>query len=118
MHRLETYCEPLPVVAEVDEEAMDSYASIILSLERGGFTDDMNTLWNLLPADGIRLMVNVWLTRSADRAGIAHPVPTSAQALAIIESDHRLSSAEKYLAATLVPFAVNKIGIPLFDTTN
>lgn len=118
MYRLETYREPLPVVTEVDDDEMDSYTSIILFLERGGFTDDMNTLWNSLPVDGIQLMVNVWLTRPADRAGIAHPIPTSAQALAIIELDHRLSSVEKDLAATLIPIAVNKMGILLFDTEN
>ena len=98
MYRFEKYREPLPVVVEVDEEAMDSYASIILSLEKGGFTEDMNTLWTTLPVDGIRLMVNVWLTRPMDRAGITHPIPTSAQALQIIESDPRFSSLEKEIS--------------------
>ena len=114
MHRIETHNEPLPVVAEVDEEEMDSYTRIILSLVNGGFTEDMNTLWNALPVEGIRLTVNVWLTRSA---GIAHPIPTSSEALRIIQSDPRLSS-EKHIAETLIPVAVNKIGVPLFDTKN
>jgi len=118
MYRLQIHNEPLPVVAEVEDEAMDSYAKIILSLENGGYTEDMDTLWNALPVEGIRLMVNVWLTRPADRAGIAHPIPTSSEALRIILSDPRLSTPEKDIAAALIPIAVNKTGVPLFNTKN
>lgn len=115
MHRLEKHREPLPVLVEMDDEVMDMYASIILSLEKGGFSKDMDTLWKALPEDGIRLMVKVWLTRPMGHTGIAHPIPTSAQALYIIKSDSRLSSVEKHIAATLIPVAVNKTGVSLFD---
>jgi len=102
-----------------DDDVLDSYTRTMLSLQQKGFSNDMDTLWTTLPMDGIRLMVNVWLTRPADRAYIAHPTPTATQAMNVIHSVPYLSLVEKQIVQNLIRVAINtKTGDHLFDASS
>lgn len=79
--------ETFLITRDIEDEVLDNHVRMWLALEQNGLSQVMDTLWNTLPADGIRLMVNVWLSRPTDRAGIAHPTPTSVEARRIINSD-------------------------------
>jgi hypothetical protein len=84
-------------------------------LQNNGFSDDLDNLWNILPADAIQLMVNIWLTSSADRANITHPTPTTTYAMNVVQQDPYLSPAQNHIARKLIPIAVNRTGDFLFD---
>jgi hypothetical protein len=104
------------VFAEMEEEELDQYMTKIGRLEN--HSDNIILVWNAIPIIPRTLMINMWFTRSRSRSAIAHPTPTTQQALHAVQSDQSLSPEEKDLAADIIPVAVDRKGQPLFSDGN
>lgn len=104
------------VFAEIEEEELDQYMTKINRLEN--LSDDIMLVWDAIPAIARTLMINMWFTRPRSRSAIAHPTPTTQQALYMVQSDQSLTPEEKNLAAAIIPVAVNRKGKPLFSDGN
>jgi hypothetical protein len=104
------------VFAEMEAEELEQYMTKISRLE--DLFDDIELVWNAIPAIERTLMINMWFTRPSSRSPIAYPTPTTQQALHTVQSDQSLSPEEKNLAATIIPVAVNRKGKPLFSDGN
>ena len=108
--------ETRDVFAEIEEEELDHYMTKINRLDN--LSDNVMLVWNAIPAVARNLMINMWFTRSKSRSTIAHPTPTTQQALHTVQSDQYLTPEEKNLAAVAIPVAVNRQGKPLFGDEN
>ena len=108
--------EDSEVFAEMEEEELDQYMTKIGRLEN--LSDDIVLVWDAIPTIPRTLMINMWFMRSRSRSTIAHPIPTTQQALDMVQSDQSLSPEEKDLAAAIIPVAVNRKGKLLFSNGN
>jgi len=91
------------------------YADKAKDLDDDGVNSNaVQSVWDALLHTDRDLMVAMWLTRPPSRTIIAHPIPTIHESINIINSDHRLSPEEKFLAQQVIPTAVDKYAMPLF----
>lgn len=105
--------EDSEVFAEMEEEELDQYVTKIGRLEN--LSNNIMLVWDAIPTIPRTLMINMWFTRSRSHTAIAHPTPTTQQALHTVQSDQSLTPKEKDLAAAIIPVAVDRKGKPLFS---
>ncbi|KIL71507.1 hypothetical protein M378DRAFT_6236 [Amanita muscaria Koide BX008] len=95
----------------------DQYRRKIGSLRARHLVDDIEPIWDTIPANGRKLMITSWINRDTPgRSNIAHPTPTVAQALSLIQLDHDVTSEEFMLAEEVILGAADKQGKPFFSS--
>ncbi|KAM6498692.1 hypothetical protein JOM56_006640 [Amanita muscaria] len=100
-----------------DEINEDQYRRKIGSLRARCLVDDIKPIWDAIPASGRNLMITSWINQdTSGHSNIAHPMPTVAQALSLIQLDHDVTSEEFMLAEELILVAVNKQGDLFFSS--
>lgn len=99
----------------MDDGELDDVVNRAQILKREDLNADANLIWNAVAPEVRNVMVTMWLTReSRAHSAIAHPIPTAAQALDIIDSVLNLSAQAKGVAQTIITFGVDKKGAALF----
>ena len=103
-------------MGEIDDETMGIHVHKGTMLRRDGLENSVEFVWGSIPDLERNVMISMFLTRSPNRTGIAHPDPTVAQGIYLIHLDQRIPPAEKDFILNFIPQAKDKSNRHLFTS--
>ncbi len=92
---------------EIDDETKGKYIFKAEVLRSQGLEACIEHVWQAIPILKRSVMITMFLTRSSDRTGIAHPTPVD-QGQHFIHNDPRVLPDERSFAHEFIPKAKDK----------
>ena len=99
---------------DMDDEMRGTYIIKAEGLRSQGLEECIEDVWQAISVLKRDVMITMFLSRSSERSGLAHPKPTVDQGQYLIHNDPRILPHEKNFAHEFIPKAKDKGMVTLF----